>query len=120
MEKDKIEKADKAVLRNKSIGTKVSEEEYAALEKLAEARGLTLSEWFRELVLAELIAHPAEQVILAEVLALRMLYLNTVQILGAGRDLTTEDLRKLIERVDREKEAMARERLSEEQTGTQR
>ena len=105
------EGTEKTTLRNKSIGTKVSEEEYAALEKLAEARGLTLGEWFRELVLAELIAHPAEQVILAEVLALRMLYLNTVQILGRGRELTTEDLKKLIERVDREKQAMARERL---------
>jgi hypothetical protein len=87
---EKTEKTDKTVLRNKSIGTKVSEDEYAQLEKLAEARGLTLSEWFRELVLAELIAHPAEQVVLAEVLALRMLYLNTVQILGRGRELTTE------------------------------
>src|SRR5581483_1618062 len=106
------EATEKSTLRNKSIGTKVSEDEYAALEKLAEARGLTLGEWFRELVLAELIAHPAEQVILAEVLALRMLYLNTVQILGRGRELTTEDLRKLIERVDREKQGMARERLS--------
>src|SRR5581483_9855112 len=99
---EKTEKSDKPVLRTKSIGTKVSEDEYAQLEKLAEARGLTLSEWFRELVLAELIAHPAEQVILAEVLALRMLYLNTVQILGRGREVTTEELRKLIERVDRE------------------
>jgi len=106
------EATEKTTLRNKSIGTKVSEEEYAALEKLAEARGLTLGEWFRELVLAELIAHPAEQVILAEVLALRMLYLNTVQILGRGRELTTEDLKKLIERVDREKQKMAREQLA--------
>jgi hypothetical protein len=103
---------EKTVLRNKSIGTKVSDEEYAQLEKLAEARGLTLSEWFRELVLAELIAHPAEQTILAEILALRMLYLNTIQILGAGRELTTEELRKLIERVDREKQSKAEERLS--------
>ena len=106
------EATEKTTLRNKSIGTKVSEDEYAALEKLAEARGLTLGEWLRELVLAELIAHPAEQVILAEVLALRMLYLNTVQILGKGRELTTEDLKKLIERVDREKQAMAREQLA--------
>lgn len=102
---------EKAVLRTKSIGTKVSDEEYAQLEKLAEARGLTLSEWLRELALAELIAHPAEQIILAEVLALRMLYLNTVQILGQKGTLTTEELRKLIERVDREKQAKAQERL---------
>ena len=39
---------EKSVLRNKSIGTKMSDEEYGELEKLAEARGLTLSEWFRE------------------------------------------------------------------------
>ena len=58
--------------------------------------------------------------ILAEVLALRMLYLNTVQVLGRGREVTTEDLRKLIERVDQEKQAMARERLSGEETGTER
>lgn len=54
------EATEKSTLRNKSIGTKVSEDEYAALEKLAEARGLTLGEWLRELVLAELIAHPAD------------------------------------------------------------
>jgi hypothetical protein len=103
---------EKNVLRNKSIGTKVSDEEYAALEKLAEARGLTFGEWLRELVLAELIAHPAEQIILSEILALRMLYLNTVQILGAGRELTTDELRKLIEKVDGEKQRKAEERLS--------
>jgi hypothetical protein len=103
---------EKNVLRNKSIGTKVSDDEYAALEKLAEARGLNMGEWFRELVLAELIAHPAEQIILAEVLALRMLYLNTVQILGTGRELTTDELRKLIERVDREKQRKAQEQLA--------
>jgi hypothetical protein len=103
---------EKPLLRNKSIGTKVSDDEYAQLEKLAEARGLTLSEWFRELALAELIAHPAEQIILAEILSLRMLYLNTVQILGQRGELTTEQLRKLIERVDGEKQAKARERLA--------
>jgi hypothetical protein len=68
---------DKNTLRNKSIGTRVSDEEYAALEKLAEARGLTLSEWVREVLLEELIAHPAEQVIVAEVLGLREMRLTT-------------------------------------------
>jgi hypothetical protein len=73
---------EKVVLRNRSIGTKVSEEEYAQLEKLAAERGVTLSEWFRERLLAELVADPAEQVILAEVLALRTLYLNTSAFLS--------------------------------------
>ena len=103
---------EKAILRNKSIGTKVSEEEYTRLEKLAEARGLTLSEWFRELVLAELIAHPAEEVIVAEVLALRTILLNVLYRIGNGEHVPEEEMRELIARADAEKGKKARERLS--------
>jgi hypothetical protein len=35
----------KPPLRTKSVGTRVSEEEFAALETRARARKLTLSEW---------------------------------------------------------------------------
>jgi len=42
----------KPVFRRKSIGTKVSEEEYARLEALAEGRAL--GEWVREVLLREL------------------------------------------------------------------
>jgi hypothetical protein len=98
-------------LRNRTMGIKVTDEEHERLERRAEMRGLTMSDWGREVLLAELIAHPAEQIILAEILGLRMLYLNTIQILGAGRELTTDDLRKLIEKVDREKQRKAEGRL---------
>jgi hypothetical protein len=37
----------KASLRTKSVGTKVSDAEYAALEGRARAENLTLSEWVR-------------------------------------------------------------------------
>jgi hypothetical protein len=37
----------KASLRTKSVGTKVSDEEFAALEARARAENLTLSEWVR-------------------------------------------------------------------------
>jgi len=37
----------KAPLRTKSIGTKVSEEEFAVLEATARAADMTLSEWVR-------------------------------------------------------------------------
>ncbi len=37
----------KPPLRTRSVGTKVSEEEFAALETCARARKLTLSEWVR-------------------------------------------------------------------------
>jgi hypothetical protein len=42
----------KPPLRTKSIGFKVSEEEYAQLEAAAQASGQTLGEWCREVVLA--------------------------------------------------------------------
>jgi hypothetical protein len=42
----------KASLRTKSIGTKVSEEEFAALEATARAADMTLSEWVRAVLLA--------------------------------------------------------------------
>ena len=62
----------KPVFRRKSIGTKVSEEEYAQLEALAGGRAM--SEWAREVLLRELEgkqARPADETVLAEVLALR-------------------------------------------------
>jgi hypothetical protein len=42
----------KAPLRTKSIGTKVSEEEFASLEATARAADMTLSEWVRAVLLA--------------------------------------------------------------------
>ena len=41
----------KPPLRRKSIGFKVSEEEYAQLETAAQASGRTLGEWCREAIL---------------------------------------------------------------------
>ena len=37
--------------RTRSVGTKLSEEEYARLEALASQRGLTVGEWVREVVI---------------------------------------------------------------------
>lgn len=97
--------------RTKSLTTKVTEEEYARLQELATAAGQSMGEWARTVLLAQV--NSSHEIILAEVLALRMLYLNSVQILGQKRELTTDELRKLIERVDAEKRRKAKERLSE-------
>ena len=76
----------KPVFRRKSIGTKVSEEEYAKLEALAGGRAM--SEWVREVLLRELDgrqARPADETLLAEVLALRTILLNALHRLAEGR-----------------------------------
>lgn len=97
-------------IRAKSLTTKVTEEEYARLQEIAIAAGQSMGEWARTVLLAQV--NSSQQIILAEILALRMLYLNTVQILGQKGELTTEKLRELIERVDREKQRKAQDRLS--------
>ena len=111
----------KAPLRTKSIGTKVSEEEFAALEECARQADMTLSEWVRAVLLAapgvELPGNDAAgeaalagRVTLAEVLALRSLLLN-IQFRAGQGPMTEAEMRGLIERADAVKGDRARERL---------
>ena len=102
----------KPPLRTKSVGTKVSEAEFAMLEERAQAAGLTLSEWVREVLLAAPMDGAGEtgEVILAEVLALRTLFLNLQFRQGQG-PMTEAEMRTLIERADAVKGERARERI---------
>ncbi len=104
----------KPPLRTKSVGTKVSEEEFLALESRARARKLTLSEWVR----AELLeprddgGAAADEVLLGEVLALRTILMNLMFSLANGKAVTPEAMRELIERADGDKARRAVERLT--------
>jgi hypothetical protein len=72
--------------------------------------GLTLGEWVREALLAGPVELEAGEVVLAEVLALRSLFLNLS--FRAGKEPMTEaEMRGLIERADGVKMQRARERL---------
>jgi hypothetical protein len=67
----------KPPLRTKSVGTKVSEAEFALLKERARGAGMRLGEWVREALLsAPAESGPDSGVALAEVLALRSLLLN--------------------------------------------
>jgi len=103
----------KPVFRRKSIGTKVSEEEYARLEALAGGRAM--SEWAREVLLRDLDgrqARPAEETLLAEVLALRTILLNLHFTLAKGEAITAEGMQAIIDRADAGKAKKAAERLA--------
>ena len=82
------------------------------LEERARANGLTLSEWVRDVLLSSPAEPGAEagEVVLAEVLALRTLFLNLQFRTGQG-PLTEAEMRGLIERADAVKMQRARERL---------
>jgi hypothetical protein len=104
--------------RTRSVGTKLTDEEYAQLESLAAAQGVTPGEWVRELVLAAFgkpaaQATPAEQTVLSEVLALRTILINIVYDQANGHAIEPERMRELIAKADAGKVEKALERLKE-------
>jgi hypothetical protein len=107
----------KASLRTKSVGTKVSDAEYAALEARARAENLTLSEWVRAKLLGtgrpggEADEVLVGEVLLSEVLALRALFLN-LRPLPDHAVPGEAEVRAEIARVDATKMQRARERLA--------
>ena len=111
----------RANLRTKSIGTKVSEEEYARLEQAAQKASKTLGEWCREVMINSANGHSANgsrgdagaEALMAEVVALRTILLNVLFKQANGERLTTEEMQKLINRADSDKFKKARERLDQ-------
>jgi hypothetical protein len=103
----------KPPLRTKSVGTKVSEAEFALLEKRARGAGMRLAEWVREALLSAPVelGPDSGEVALAEVLALRSLLLNLHFRAAKGEPVAEAELRGLIERADGTKMQRARERL---------
>ena len=98
-----------ALQRTKSIGTKVTDEEYARLEALAGDQ--TISEWVRGVLLEAATPSP-EPVLLAELLALRTILLNLHFTMCRGEPVTADTMRRLIERADQDKVHHAHERLA--------
>ena len=111
-------------LRPRSLGTKLTEVEYARVEAAALKAGVGLSEWCRRAVLecAERDgSQPAEKVVLAELMSLRSVLLSLVFQMSKGQAVSEEEMRRLIERADREKHRKAKALLDEsERDGEQR
>ena len=113
-------------LRTRSAGAKVTDKEYAEIERLAQVRGLNVGEWCREVILAAIkqaavnqaeAGTPTVETLLAEVLALRMIFLNVMHYAAQKPgELTTEKMQELIDRADRERFHRVAERI-EEQAG---
>jgi hypothetical protein len=103
----------KPPLRTKSVGTKVSEAEFALLEERARGAGLRLAEWVREALLSAPVelGPDSGEVALAEVLALRSLLLNLHFRAAKGEPVAESEMRGLIERADGTKIERARERM---------
>ena len=102
--------------RTRSIGTKVTAEEYATLEACASNSQMSISEWSRQALLASanLDRHsPGDQAILAEVIALRTIVANLIYAFTSEGKVTAEQMRAFIERADGTKSKRAIELLSQ-------
>jgi len=100
----------KAALRARCVSTKLTEAEYATCAELAGSK--SLSEWTREVLLAAVTRRPIEELLLAEVLALRTIVVN-LQFAVVTRGAPTPDqMQGLIGRADREKAQKAVDRLT--------
>ena len=113
----------KPALRTKSIGFKVSEEEYARLDAEAQTVRRSLGEWCREILLASVngqepkvatdSASTGEVALMAELVALRAILFNVLFKLAKGQTLTAQEMQGLIDRADSDKLKKARERLAQ-------
>ena len=102
--------------RTRSVGTKVSQEEYARLEACAANEQLSISEWSRQALLAAanvVQGSTAEKTILAEVIALRTIVANLIYTFTSEGKVTAEQMRAFIERADGTKSKRATELLSQ-------
>jgi hypothetical protein len=104
----------KPPLRTKSVGTKVSEAEFALLEERARGAGMRLGEWVREVLLSVPAGSGPDsgEVALGEILALRSLFLNLHFRAAKGETIPEPEMRALIERADGSKVERARERMA--------
>jgi hypothetical protein len=95
----------KPPLRTKSIGFKVSEEEYAQLETAAQASGRTLGEWCREVILRG--GSASDDPALAEIIGVRLLLVNVLRPLAAGEKLAPEAFDKMLDQISEVKHELA-------------
>ena len=102
--------------RTRSIGTKVTAEEYKRFEACASNSQMSISEWSREALLAAANLgqrSPGEQAILAEVIALRTIVANLIYAFTSEGKVTADQMRAFIQRADGTKSKRAMELLSQ-------
>lgn len=103
--------AKRAGFRLKTAGTKLNQEEIAALERHCRHRGVTPGELIRQLILAELgrgtQLNPSTDPVLTEVLGMRLFLVNALRPLAVGQKLTPEAFDKLLDEISCAKHELA-------------
>jgi hypothetical protein len=102
--------------RNQTLTTKLTQAESAAVEAASEAEGKAIGEWLRDAALQTLRQQSdAAEVLLTEVVGLRLFLYNILKSMNTGERLTPEEFAVLLENVKRHKAEVARDLLQSRQ-----
>jgi hypothetical protein len=102
-----LRKTNKTVFRNTTRCLKLTQDEARLLDEVSTSKGVPRSEWMRDVILRELRPGGAPDVLLAEVLGIRLLLVNVLRPLATGQKLTPEGFDKLVDDISRAKYDLA-------------
>jgi hypothetical protein len=103
------------VARNRILSARLSEGEYADLEKRAWGKGMTIGDWAREVLLNELRDADSREIqahIFTELIAIELAVMNGLAPLLRGEKLSPEQVMKVFHDVQATKAKRAQEILS--------
>jgi hypothetical protein len=102
------------ISRDRTVSTKLTEAEFALIEHLAGDRGQWISEWVRDVLLdAARDSEPQRQkATFAELQAIRLLLINTLEPLLRGEKMSSDQFKELLRYVKDNKSKAAEEMLT--------
>ena len=107
--------------RNVTLNTKLTEAEFAAVEKYCETRAIAFGEWVRELVLRELKGPAAEletSPLMVEIQGLRLILINALEPLLRGDKWSAEQFKEMLRYVKSNKCKVAADLMESYREGT--
>jgi hypothetical protein len=104
-----------------TLNTKLTELEFAEVERFCESRNVAFGEWVREVVLREVRGPedgPGNVPLLGEITGLRLLLINTLEPLLRGERMTPEQFKEMLRYVKTNKRKAAADMLASYAEGT--
>ena len=100
--------------RSQSIATRFTKTEEKTLLRVASDRGMNLREWSRDVLLAAARDSrlPNENLLFAEIQALRLLLINTLEPLLRGEKMTPEQFKEMLRYVKSNKRKAAADMIA--------
>ena len=113
---DSSEMISRPAVRSRQIGVRLTETEYAALEKVAWKSGRTIGDWSREqlLMAIEMTENAASStLLLTEIIGLQLFLTNVLAPIACGDRMSSEQYQDLMRHVKANKQKAAQQVLAQ-------